>query len=242
MRALRGGWPGGWSVRSAAREGQQGLSVRMWGGGAPPHRGGVEAGHGGAAAEHAVERGAGRGGLLPVLHDLGRRLDLGRESVGGALFPPPRPDGARSDGSLPALTPLRVLRAAAGRSAYLGRAGLLFPGRWLRLRARLLLVDLCAPRAGGWGGAQAAEPAPLSPSGALGETGWQAPDLRIGALVLPWGCPERPLATPTPTAGGGRSTQMVGALRVASDPHNFSVLPSTILPFTCLGLRLLLMI
>lgn len=48
------------------------------------HRGGIEAGHRGAAAEHAVERRAESWGLFPILLDLGGRLDLERGEVIGA--------------------------------------------------------------------------------------------------------------------------------------------------------------
>lgn len=45
------------------------------------HRGGIEAGHRGAAAEHAVERRAESWGLFPILLDLGGHLDLERGEV-----------------------------------------------------------------------------------------------------------------------------------------------------------------
>ena len=70
----------------------------------PPHRGGVKAGHRGAAAEHAVERGVGPRGLLPILQDLGRGLGLQRGQVTGRpFFPRPCPErpgsrAARSPG------------------------------------------------------------------------------------------------------------------------------------------------
>lgn len=117
------------------------------------------------------------GASSPFSRTLDAAWIWGGRSVGAPCSPAPAPTALGPDGSLPALDPLRVLRPP-GRSAYLGWAGLrplLFPGWLLRLRARLLLADLCTPGAGGWGGAQAAEPAPLSPPCTLWRDWFAAP-------------------------------------------------------------------
>lgn len=48
------------------------------------HRGGIEAGHRGAAAEHVVKRGAESRGLFSILQDLGGLLGLERGEATGA--------------------------------------------------------------------------------------------------------------------------------------------------------------
>lgn len=52
------------------------------------HRGGIEAGHRGATAEHVVQRGAEPRGLFSILQDLGSRLGLEKgEATGATLCP-----------------------------------------------------------------------------------------------------------------------------------------------------------
>lgn len=71
------------------------------------HRRGIEAGHRGAAAEHAVKRGAEPRGLFSILQDLGGRLGLERGEATGApsYFPGPcrgvGGKGSFTDGSHP---------------------------------------------------------------------------------------------------------------------------------------------
>lgn len=139
--------------------------------------------------------------------------------------------------ALPAQSPLRVLRAAAGRSRLPGQAGAAAPplpsteapaqGQPpLRRRPE-------RPRGQGLGGAQTAQrapPQPALPLSKFGGTGLQPPFRPQCCPVVSGG--DRTYPPPKQDEEGEH--RWLGSLRAASDPRNLSA-PSTHLPTHLLG-------